>query len=124
MMMLMRVSGKDGYQHYHHGPCRAGCKHHCIEKEVLLRVLARVDEARVGDEAQSRYSEKDSSEWFAEVTNDLYVAACAKSRVWARMWTKRCSLHSVRLTLGLSQRWNCGRPKQSTSNRCALSTVN
>lgn len=82
-MMLMRVSGKDGYGHYHHGPCRGSCCHQALDKDTLKRVLAKVDARRCESAVQERYSEKDSVPWFGQVTEELYNEALTEAGVSA-----------------------------------------
>lgn len=75
--MLMRVSGKDGFKHFHvfRGSCDKKCIHGALDKATLKRVLQRVDQDRVSAEAQEEYSKFDDSKWFATVTEQLYLKA-------------------------------------------------
>lgn len=74
-MMLMRVSGKDGFRHHHHGPCGERCAHQLIDKQTLTRILRRVDEQRLDAAVQELYNQQDDLGHFARVTEQLYRTA-------------------------------------------------
>jgi len=74
-MMFSRVSGKDGFNHFRLRFQEKNNVHDALDKLTLQRVLLRVDKDRCSDEAQARYSEHDSCEWFVRVTEELYARA-------------------------------------------------
>lgn len=79
MMMLQRVSGKDGFRYWRAGSLRP--EHEALDKPALRRVLARVDEQRRSERVQAEYSAADECAWFAEATERLYVEALREEGV-------------------------------------------